>query len=120
MKASGRPSCWRSFALALSIAMVGCASDQDKSAAVNAVNQAFQADYEAMLADKGVRTYKVRRMDAFVALHATFGRLGLHITDQDPDIGTLTADAVAPRPLNAQEWQQAAAADLPRMREIAR
>ncbi|HEY3046516.1 MAG TPA: hypothetical protein VGJ72_03480 [Polaromonas sp.] len=120
MKTSGHPSCWRSFALALSIAMVGCASDQDKSAAINAVNQAFQADYEAMLADKGVRTYKVRRMDAFVALHATFGKLGMRVTDQDPDIGTLTADAAAPHPLNAQEWQQAAAADLPRMREIAR
>ncbi len=120
MKTSGHPSCWRSFALALSIAMVGCASDQDKSAAINAVNQAFQADYEAMLADKGVRTYTVRRMDAFVALHATFGRLGMRVTDQDPDIGTLTADAAAPHPLNAQEWQQAAAADLPRMREIAR
>ena len=120
MKTSGHPSCWRSFALALSLAMVGCASDQDKRAAINAVNQAFQADYEAMLADKGVRTYKVRRLDAFVALHATFGKLGMRVTDQDPDIGTLTADAAAPHPLNAQEWQQAAAADLPRMREIAR
>ena len=120
MKTSGHPSCWRSFALALSLVLVGCASDQDKRAAINAVNQAFQADYEAMLADKGVRTYKVRRLDAFVALHATFGKLGMRVTDQDPDIGTLTADAAAPHPLNAQEWQQAAAADLPRMREIAR
>lgn len=122
MNTSGNPFCGRNLALALllSIAMAGCASDDDKSAAIGAVNRAFQADYEAMLADKGVRTYKVRRMDAFVALHATFGKLGMRVADQDPDIGTLTADAAAPHPLNAQEWQQAAAADLPRMRGIAR
>lgn len=120
MSTSAHHSGWRSFALALSMALAGCASDQDKGAAIGAVNQAFQADYEAMLADQGVRTYKVRRLDAFVALHATLGKLGMRIADSDPDIGTLTADAPAPRPLNAQEWRQAAAVDLPRMREIAR
>lgn len=120
MTPSGLLSRGRSVALALSLAMLGCASDQDKHAAVNAVNKAFQADYEAMVANNGVRIYKVRRMDAFVALHATFGKLAMRIADQDPDIGTLTADAPAPRPLSAQEWQQAAATDLPRMREIAR
>lgn len=114
------PSRWQRWACVLAIAMAGCASDQDKHAAVSAVNQAFQADYEAMLVDKGVRRYTVRRTDAFVALHATLGKLGMRIADQDPDIGTLTADAPAPRPLNAQEWQQAATVDLPRMREIAR
>lgn len=120
MNPSGLLSCGCGVALALSMAMLGCASDQDKSAAIGAVNKAFQADYEAMVANNGVRIYKVRRMDAFVALHATFGKLGMRIADEDPDIGTLTADAAAPRPLNAQEWQQAAATDLPRMREIAR
>lgn len=114
------PSRWQRWACVLAIAMAGCASDQDKYAAVSAVNQAFQADYEAMLADKGMRRYTVRRMDAFVALHATLGKLGMRIVDQDPDIGTLTADAPAPRPLNTQEWQQAATMDLPRLREIAR
>ncbi|WP_137895182.1 hypothetical protein [Ramlibacter sp. 2FC] len=110
----------RRWVCALSIALAACASDQDKSAAVAAVNRAFQADYESMLADKGVRTYKVRRTDAFVALHAALGKLGMRIADQDPDIGTLAAEAPAPRPLNAQEWRQTADADLPRMREIAR
>lgn len=110
----------RLCACLLAVWLAGCASDQDKSDAIGAVNRAFQADYEAMLADGGVRTYKVHRMDAFVALHASLGKLGMHIADQDPELGTLTAEALAPRPLNAREWQQAAAADLPRMREIAR
>lgn len=110
----------RRWAWLLAIALAGCASEQDRIAAVGAVNRAFQADYEAMLVDQGLRTYPVRRMDAFVALHATLGKLGMRIADQDPELGTLTAEAPAPRPLNAQEWQQTAAADLPRMREIAR
>lgn len=106
--------------LAALAALSGCASDQAKRAAIEAVNKAFQADYEAMLADRGQRSYKVRRGDAFVALHATMSRLGMRITDQDPDIGTLTAVAPAPLPLNAQEWHRAAEVDLPRMRAIAR
>ncbi len=108
------------LAAALALALAGCPSQPEVGAAIEAVNKAFQADYEAMLADKGVRRHKVRRMDAFVALHATMGKLGMRIADQDPDIGTLSADAPAPRPLDAQEWRQAAAVDLPRMRDIAR
>ncbi len=110
----------RRLALVLSLCLAGCASDQDKSAAIRAVNAAFQTDYEAMLADRGLRTYRVRTADAFAALRATFSALGMHIADQDLDLGTMTADATAPLPLNAQEWRQAADVDLPRMREIAR
>ena len=105
---------------ALALALAGCPTQPKINAAIDAVNQAFQADYETMLADKGLRRHKVRRMDAFVALHAAFGKLGMRIADQDPDIGTMSADAPAPRPLDAQEWQRAAAIDLPRMRAIAR
>ncbi len=112
--------CFAHLACAGCLALAGCASQQEIGAAIQAVNKAFQADYEAMLADKGVRMYKVRQLDAFVALHAALGKLGMHVTDQDPDIGTLNASAPAPRPLDAQEWRQAAAVDLPRMRQIAR
>lgn len=107
---------------ALSLALSGCAGPEPGrvSEAIKAVNAAFQADYEAMLADKGVRRHRVRRTDAFVALHASFAKLGMRIADQDADIGTLSADAPAPRPLDADEWRQAVAVDLPRMRDIAR
>jgi hypothetical protein len=103
------------------VASAGCTpTQQEIGSAINAMNKAFQADYEAMLANKGVRSYKVRSMDAFVALHAAMGKLGMGIVDQDAELGTLNASAPAPRPLNAQEWQQAAAVDLPRIRQIAR
>ena len=111
----------RSLALLLAVVLVGCVpTQQEIGAAIMAMNKAFQADYEAMLAKNGVRSYKVRTLDAFVALHAAFGKLGMGIVDQDPELGTLSAIAAAPRPLDANEWRQAAAVDLPRIRQIAR
>ena len=98
----------------------GCASQEQIRDAILEVNRAWQKDYEGILADKGIRNYKVARMDAFVALHAGLSRLGMRIVDQDPDLGTLNVEAPAPRPLDAAEWRRAADADLPRMREIAR
>lgn len=109
------------MALLLAAGLAGCApTQQEIGSAITAMNQAFQTDYEAMLAKNGVRSYKVRPLDAFVALHATFGKLGMGIVDQDAQLGTLSASAPAPRPLNANEWRQAAAVDLPRIRQIAR
>lgn len=107
--------------LVLSLALTACTPPPEQIAdAIGAVNRAFQADYESMLSTDGVRVYRVRRGDAFVALHAAFARIGMQITNSDPDVGTLTAAAAAPLPLSAQEWHQAGQADLPRMREIAR
>ena len=120
MPVSKRIRSIQGYLILLVLGLAGCASQQDISAAISAVNKAFQADYEAMLVDKGVRTYKVRPQDAFVALHAAFAKLGMHIADQDPEIGTLSAVAPAPRPLDTSEWRQAAMVDLPRMRQIAR
>ncbi len=114
------PGLVRALATTLTLALAGCAGQQEIGAAIQAVNKAFQADYEVMLADKGQRSYKVHRMDAFVALHATLGKLGMRISDQDPDVGSISAYAPAPRPLDEREWRQASAVDLPRMREIAR
>lgn len=109
------------MALLLAVVLSGCApTQQEIGSAITAMNQAFQADYEAMLARNGVRSYKVRSLDAFVALHAAFGKLGMGIVDQDAQLGTLSASAPAPRPLDANEWRQAAAVDLPRIRQIAR
>ena len=102
-----------------SLLAAGCASQDEIRHATTDVNQAFQKEYEAILAEKGIRTYKVRRADAFVALHAALSRLGMRVIDQDPDVGTLHVEAPAPTPLNAQEWAKAAQADLPKMREIA-
>jgi len=97
-----------------------CATDQEKIDAITAVNRAWETDYEGILAKQGTRTYKVRRGEAFVAMHAALSRLGLQIENQDPDVGYLNVYAPAPMPLNAQEWRTCADADLPRLRAIAR
>jgi len=103
----------------LALLASGCVTQEQVRDATTDVNRAFQQEYEAILAERGIRTYKVRRADAFVALHAALSRLGMRVIDQDPDVGTLHVEAPAPTPLNAQEWRQAAEADLPKMREIA-
>lgn len=97
----------------------GCASQQQIRDAIVEVNKAFQADYERILAEQGTRNYKVRRGEAFVALHAALSRLGMRVESQEPEVGYLNVFAPAPSPLNAQEWRRAADADLPRMRELA-
>jgi hypothetical protein len=102
------------------LAFGGCASREEIRGAITDVNLAFQADYEKTLSEKGTRTFKVRRGEAFVALHAALARLGMRVIDQDPALGTLAVEAAAPRPLDAAEWRKAADADLPRLREIAR
>lgn len=111
---------WLRLCIALTVLVVGCAGEPQKRDAVIAVNQAFQKEYESILAERGLRTYRVRRGDVYVALHAALGKLGMRVVDQDPELGTLNVNASAPRPLSAAEWRQAGDADLPKLRAIAR
>lgn len=104
----------------LALLAAGCVTQAEKRDATLAVNREFQVEYERILAEKGVRTYKVKRTEAFVALHAALSRLGMRVESQEPEVGYLAVYAPAPVPLNAAEWQQAAQADLPRIRAIAR
>jgi hypothetical protein len=104
----------------LVVLAAGCVTQSEKRSAIEAVNQAFQADYESLLAKQGTRTFKVTRGEAFVATHAALSRLGMRIENQDPDVGYLNVNAPAPSPLGVQEWRQCSEADLPRLRAIAR
>jgi len=115
LPAGGTATIVCAFALA-----AGCASQSEVREAIHDVNKEFQREYEAIIAERGIRTFAVKRGDAYVGLHATLGRLGMQMRDQDPDLGTLNFESAAPRPLDAQEWARAAASDLPKMREIAR
>jgi hypothetical protein len=93
----------------------GCVSQGQIGEAINAINKVFQAEYERILDDRGTRSFKVPQGRVFVALHAGLARLGMKVVDQDPQAGTLTVSAPAPRPLDSDEWQRAAAADTPLM-----
>lgn len=95
----------------------GCVSQSQIGEAIHAINKVFQVKYEGILDKYGTRVYKVSQARAFVALHAALASLGMKVADQDPLAGTLTVIAPAPRPLNAAEWQSAADADMPLMRE---
>jgi hypothetical protein len=86
--------------------------------AFSRLNRAFQQDYERILNERGVRSFQARRSEAFDALHAGLTRLGMIVESRDPDAGTLTVAAPAPRPLSADEWRRTIEADLPMMQMI--
>lgn len=105
--------------LGFSACLAACVSDGQKHAAITEVNDVFRRDYEQILNEKGTRTYPVDQLKAFAALRNALTGLGMRIADESPEIGYLNVSAPAPNPLDAKEWQEAADADLPKMREIA-
>jgi hypothetical protein len=109
----------RACALLLSaLVLTGCASDQQKINAINAVNQGFRVEYEKLLAEKGTRVYKLGRTDAFVAMRVALAELGLHTEHQDVSLGYLAVAAKAPSPLTDEEWRAASQVDLPLLRGL--
>jgi hypothetical protein len=91
----------------------GCASDQQKISAINAVNQGFRVEYEKLLAEKGTRLFAVSRGDAFVAMRVALAELGMRTEQQDMTLGHLAVAASAPLPLTDEEWRSASQVDLP-------
>jgi hypothetical protein len=106
------------WCVATALVIAGCVTTEDKRDAVNAINQAFRADYEAILAKDGTRVFAVSRAEAYDAVRVSLARLGMTVEAQDPVLGYVNVYGPAPRPLNDEEWRQAAEADLPRTREI--
>ena len=98
--------------------LAACASDHQKINAIQAVNQGFRAEYEKLLADKGSRSYRVARADAFLAMRVTLASLGIRTEQQDLSLGHLAVAAAAPAPLSDEEWRTASAADLPLLQRL--
>jgi hypothetical protein len=108
----------RWLALAAAFILAACVSQETKRDAINDINAAFKADYEAGLARDGTRTFKQPTGPTFDAVNAALTRLGLVIEKRSPELGFIAAEAPAPLPLDRSEWDRAAAADLPRARAI--
>ena len=108
------------LALSLLVLVVGCVSEETKRDAINDINAAFKAEYEATLAKDGTHFLKANPGDAYDAVNATFVKLGLVVTQQSRGLGLITAEAPAPRPLDRAEWDRAATNDLPKTKEMLR
>jgi hypothetical protein len=104
----------------LAILAAGCPKPEDIRDAINAINKAFQTEYERILKERGTRVIGVGRNDALDAMRVTMLRLGMRVTDQNPALGYLSVSGPAPKPLDLPEWRQAEKADLPRARDIIR
>ena len=116
-KGSGR----RRLAVCCSILVMlvaGCASEGDIRCAVTTINENFRADYEVILKQYGTKEFKVTRAEAYDAVRISLARVGMTVEAQDPVLGYVSVYGPAPRPLDLNEWRQAAAADLPRARQI--
>jgi hypothetical protein len=96
----------------LALVLAGCASDQQKANAINAINEGFRVEYEKLLAEKGARVYKQSRTDAFVAMRVALAELGMRTERQDMTLGYLAVAAKAPLPLTDEEWRSASQVDL--------
>ena len=104
--------------LALTVACIGCASQESIRDAINAINKECQKEYEEILGEKGTRVVDASPGDTFDAANAALVSLGMVLQQQSRGIGYLNAEAPAPAPLMRGEWDRAAAADLPRARAI--
>ena len=96
----------------------GCASDAQKISAIEAVNNGFRIHYERILAEQGTRRVALPRAEALQAMRVALARLGLHTEAQDIGLGVLVSAGPAPRPLDDAQWAQAAAADVPLLRQL--
>jgi len=117
---AARRRCVAGMCAVIALFLAGCTfpGTDERRAAVEAINKAFRADYEAILAENGTRVFNVTRADAYDAVRVSMARLGMAVEAQDPVLGYVNVYGPAPRPLNEEEWTRAAQADLPRTREI--
>jgi len=86
--------------------------------ALTQLNRAFQEEYEKILDQRGSRSDVAPRATSFAALEGALRRLGMIVESRDPDGGTLTVAAPAPRPLSMDEWQRVVQDDGPMMARI--
>ena len=91
----------RAWALCLGAAplIAACATDEQKRSAINDVNAEFRVQYEQILTERGTRVYRANPDEAFAALRAALGRVGMRVADQSPRIGYLSVVGPAPSPL---------------------
>ena len=109
----------RALASVLLLGIAACATDEQKRDAINQVNSEFRVEYERILTERGTRIYRANLDEAFAALRAALGRVGMRVQDQSPRVGYLSVVGPAPAPLTDREWRIAAEQDQPRLREIA-
>jgi hypothetical protein len=100
------------------VAVAGCVSQEARRDAINDINRAFKAEYEAILARSGTRLINARADEAFDATAAALVSLGMEIRQESRGLGFINADAAAPLPLSRAEWDRASAVDLPRARDL--
>jgi hypothetical protein len=108
------------FLLATVAILAGCVSQESKRDAINDINAAFKAEYEASLAQNGTRKVDANTGRTFDAVYAALVKLGLVVREESRALGFISAEGPAPLPLDRSEWERASATDLPKAKELLR
>ena len=76
---AARRRCVAGMCAVIALFLAGCTfpGTDERRAAVEAINKAFRADYEAILAENGTRVFNVTRADAYDAVRVSMARLGM-------------------------------------------
>ena len=106
--------------VALALGLAGCVSQETRRDAINDINAAFKVEYESILKENGTHRVGSNSVATHEAMIAALQQLGMVVTQQSRDLGFIAVEAPAPSPLTRAEWDRAAAADLPKAREILR
>jgi hypothetical protein len=104
--------------LAVVVALAGCATDEEKQSAIQAVNAEFRRCYERILHERGSQHFAVPIERAMEGAAVGLESLGMTIRRVDAVTGTLRAQGPAPAPLTRDEWDRAVQSDLPAMKRI--
>ena len=112
---------WRKFRIFGAIACMtvasACVSATQYNTAMTKLDSDWKKENDRAFARAG-RVVDINRYDAFLAVLATFRRIGMVVEQQDLDTGFIFATAPAPVPLTAEEWRQVQDADTSEMRAI--
>jgi hypothetical protein len=102
------------------VMIAGCVSQETKRDAINDINAAFKAEYEATLDKNGTHVVNARPGCAFDSVYAALVKLRLVVRQESRGVGLITAEGPAPLPLDRDEWDRAARVDTPKAKELLR
>ena len=108
------------LALAAMATIPGCVSQETKRDAINDINAAFKAEYEAALDKNGTHVVSASRGCAFDSVYAALVKLRLVVRQESRGVGLIAAEGPAPLPLDRDDWDRAARVDTPKAKELLR
>ena len=95
-----------------------CVTQEDANRAMARLDVRWKEENDRILDVMGKRSFSASKYQAFLASQDTFRRLGLFVRTAEFDSGNVYANAPAPLPLNALEWEIVKRNEMPNLHAI--